>query len=96
MAWVVDDSEQRSKYDKGGHVDVPSAAMSKYFEWKRRITSSGYGEDPKTAARHAGDMHFERVGDVYTIRLSQKHRVVFTINETRKQVKVLRVGGHYP
>jgi len=33
---------------------------------------------------------------IYTIRLSQEHRVAFTINSTLQQVNVISIGGHFP
>ncbi|MGE6161462.1 hypothetical protein ACLHZ7_10405 [Aeromonas salmonicida] len=45
-------------------------------------------------------MHYEQLSGnnkgVYTIRLSQEHRVAFTINGTLQQVKVISIGGHFP
>lgn len=96
MTWNFDDSEARNNYLKGKHIPVPSAGMRKYNDWKRRILSSAHKEHPKDAAKYAGDMHYEKVGDVYTIRLTQEHRVVFKLNDTLKKITVIRIGGHYP
>lgn len=97
MAWTIDDSQQRILYDKGKHVAVPPAGMSKYHEWRRKIE---LGTHPKNAADEVGDMHYEQLGGVnkgiYTIRLSQEHRVAFTLNGTLQQVNVISIGGHFP
>lgn len=87
MAWTIDDSQPRILYNKDKHVAVTASAMSKYHEWRREIVR---GTDPKNAADKVGDMHYEQLGGkhkgIYTIRLSQEHRVAFTINSTLQQV----------
>ena len=97
MAWTIDDSQPRILYNKDKHVAVTASAMSKYHEWRREIVR---GTDPKNAADKVGDMHYEQLGGkhkgIYTIRLSQEHRVAFTINSTQQQVSVISLGGHFP
>lgn len=97
MAWTIDDSQPRILYNKDKHVAVTASAMSKYHEWCREIVR---GTDPKNAADKVGDMHYEQLSGknkgIYTIRLSQEHRVAFTINSTLQQVKVISIGGHFP
>jgi plasmid maintenance system killer protein len=97
MAWTIDDSQPRILYNKDKHVAVTPSAMGKYHEWRREIER---GSDPKSAAGKVGDMHYEQLSGnnkgIYTIRLSQEHRVAFTINGTLQQVKVISIGGHFP
>lgn len=97
MVWRVDDSLPRITYEKGKHTEVPSAAMRTYHQWRRLINN---GETPMNAARASGDLHFEQLSGrnrgVYTIRLSQEHRVVFTLDNTLETVNVIQIGGHYP
>lgn len=98
MPWTVDDSAQRNAFNANKNVQVPPAAMARYFEWRRRIQQDGL--HPKTAAERIGDMHFEQLSGklkgTYTIRLSQEHRVAFHIASEQEVVQVFSVGGHYP
>jgi Txe/YoeB family toxin of Txe-Axe toxin-antitoxin module len=45
-------------------------------------------------------MHYEalagKLKGEYTIRLTQEHRVAFTIDDGNKTVSVFLIGGHYP
>ncbi|WP_413795854.1 hypothetical protein [Aeromonas dhakensis] len=95
MGWTVDDSNQRILYDKGKHVYVPPAAMAKYYAWKDAIKK---GQHPINAV--TSDMNYEELlgiyKGIYTIRLSQGHRVAFEIYDTLKQVKIISIGGHFP
>lgn len=93
MPWTVNDQQARNTFNQGKHVQVPPAAMKKYYEWRQLIQG---GSDPKSAADEAGDMHYEKLKntDIYTIRLSQEHRVVFKI--IGEMVQVIKIGGHYP
>jgi Txe/YoeB family toxin of Txe-Axe toxin-antitoxin module len=96
--WSVDDSAQRARYGAGKAVPVQPAAMSKYHEWRRKIQDEN--THPKTAADAVGDMHYEQLGGrlkgIYTIRLSQEHRVVFNIDDVKFKVIVTQIGGHFP
>jgi Txe/YoeB family toxin of Txe-Axe toxin-antitoxin module len=96
MAWIVNDNAQRARFNAGRHVQVPVAAMRKYYEWKHLITSEDLA--PNVAADRVGDLHYEQLQGrhrgTYTIRLSQEHRVVFTI--VGQQVIVSQIGGHFP
>jgi plasmid maintenance system killer protein len=95
MPWNVNDAQQRARFDAGRHVDVPAAGMRKYYEWTRLINSN---VAPNVAAGQVGDLHYEQLQGrhqgTYTIRLSQEHRVVFTI--VGQQVVVSQIGGHFP
>jgi plasmid maintenance system killer protein len=96
--WTVDDSTQRTAYDKGKHVPVVAAAMKKYHDWKNDIKNKNL--HPKTAADNSGDMHYEQLGGKlkgeYTVRLSQEHRVAFKFSDDTKVVSIFLIGGHYP
>ncbi len=97
MTWTVDDSNQRILYNKGRHVDVPPAAMAKYYAWRKAIMD---GNHPKNAAEKVGDMNYEELlgtfRGTYTIRLAQEHRVAFEIRKTLNQVIIISIGGHFP
>ncbi len=67
------------------------AQETKYKSWKKLILA---GSHPKEAAEEIGDSHYETVSGGYTIRLSQEHRVFFTISGNAVTVK--QIGGHYP
>ncbi|EFH7843350.1 hypothetical protein GJ336_18260 [Escherichia coli] len=66
--------------------------MRKYYEWRRRVRD--YGHDPRTAANSVADANCEKLrGDYYSFRLTQEHRVVFTMRGN--DITVYSVGGHY-
>ncbi|MCU7149757.1 hypothetical protein J3T40_21150 [Salmonella enterica] len=92
IKWTFDDDGV--KPDKS----VTSAAMETYEDWRDLVCN---GTHPREAARSLKkDVHFESLstksekGQLCSIRLSQKHRVVFNIVDTDHSVKVLRIGGH--
>ena len=88
MPWTLID-------DGAANIEVGAAGMRKYYEWRRLIRDD---INPRAAANQVGDTHYEQLGGhhrgVYTIRLSQLHRVVFTIAE--QVVTVSHIGGHFP
>lgn len=87
-----DDSEQEFRYSKKRHIEVPPAAMRKYYEWRRRVRD--HGHDPRTAANAVSDANFESFhSDCYSFRLTQEHRVVFT--KRGNNITVHSIGGHY-
>ncbi|MEL7471360.1 MAG: hypothetical protein AAFN27_23115 [Pseudomonadota bacterium] len=98
MPWSVDESLPQAIFKKNKHIPVDTSAMKKYYEWRNEITSSNV--DPGTAAKNLkNDCNFEglqgkRKG-IYSIRLSQEHRVVFEYDTTLHTVTVLSIGGHY-
>jgi Txe/YoeB family toxin of Txe-Axe toxin-antitoxin module len=98
MPWRVVNpvSEEYKKHPKG-KVSVPPAAMRKFHDWCRAVESDTH---PKLAADMAGDLNYEQLGGrlagQYTIRLSQEHRVAFTIDEPNRLVTIFQIGGHYP
>ncbi|WP_086954119.1 hypothetical protein, partial [Xenorhabdus innexi] len=78
MVWVVDD-------DRAEWEQIPRAAENKYEEWVRIIRENN--RSPSDAARDIGDSNFKMLGgtaELYTIRLSKKHRVLFTIDYTNE------------
>ncbi|TGB80782.1 type II toxin-antitoxin system YoeB family toxin [Escherichia sp. E4702] len=94
MYYKFDDLEQRTRYSQNKHIEVPQAAMRKYYEWRRLVRD--YGHDPKTAAKSVSDANCEKLHgftDTYSFRLTQEHRVVFV--KRGNDITVLSVGGHY-
>ncbi|HCP5927994.1 TPA: type II toxin-antitoxin system YoeB family toxin [Escherichia coli] len=91
---IFDDSRARAAWN-GDRTAVPRAGMRKYYEWRRLIRDEG--RTPGDAAENVGDLHYERLKggaeDFYSIRLTQKHRVVFSV--TGEVVTVYTIGGHY-
>ncbi|KAI1169833.1 hypothetical protein F4777DRAFT_571667 [Nemania sp. FL0916] len=69
----------------------------KYTDFQNVVRGQRF--HPSEAANIIGDMHFERLNGPraeYTVRLSQKHRVAFTIDQDTRTVHVFQIGGHYP
>ncbi|ECI2791852.1 hypothetical protein AH775_18715 [Salmonella enterica subsp. enterica serovar Give] len=92
IKWTFDDSGVKPD------GSVTPAAMKTYDDWKALVCN---GTHPAKAARSLQkDVHFETLsppsakGQLCSIRLSQKHRVVFNIVDTEHRVEVLRTGGH--
>ena len=53
------------------------------------------GLHPIHAAREVEDCNYKHLdGDRYQIRISQRYRVFFTVDEPNKVVTILQVGGH--
>ncbi|HHW5414144.1 type II toxin-antitoxin system YoeB family toxin [Citrobacter sp. Cpo090] len=90
---IFDDSRVRNAWN--GNINaVPQAGMRKYYEWRRLIRDGG--SSPADAAAKVGDLHYERLrgrNGFYSIRLSQEHRVVFSVQN--ESVTVYTIGGHY-
>lgn len=90
--YTVNDSAQAQRYSKGKHVQVPAAAMNKYYQWRRFVNEEGL--DPKTAAKKVSDANPEKLHDgTFSFRLSQEHRVIYS--QSGDTVTVHSVGGHY-
>ncbi|ECD6552511.1 hypothetical protein ACSI87_004060 [Salmonella enterica subsp. enterica serovar Brandenburg] len=92
IKWTFDDSGV--KLDES----ITLAAMKTYDDWKALVCN---GTHPAKAARSLQkDVHFETLsppsakGQLCSIRLSQKHRVVFNIVDTEHRVEILRIGNH--
>jgi len=71
----------------------------RYKEFYNRGVETGL--DPKTNAKMLEtDERYEilkgKGNPVGTFRLSEEHRVAFTVNDTTREVFVFQVGGHYP
>ena len=97
MPWIVNDAAARATFVAGNHDQVVVAGMRRYYEWRRLINTNIH---PSIAAAAVGNTHYERLSGqhagLYTIRLTQADRVVFTVNGANLVVTVLRIGGHFP
>jgi hypothetical protein len=88
MAWTITDL-------KATTTQIPSTCGATYYAWRRAIRERGL--HPKAAAEEVGDTNFEYYDQGQTkgtIRLSQAHRVWFTINDGEEEVVVNKVGTH--
>lgn len=93
IKWTLDDSGAKS--DKS----VPQAAIRTYKGWRKLVQ---LGTHPREALDSLNkDFNFESLspksakGQYYSIRLSQKHRVVFNMVDADHHVEVLSIGTHY-
>ncbi|MGC7960377.1 hypothetical protein [Salmonella enterica] len=93
IKWTLDDSGAKSD------ESVPQAAMRTYDDWRDLVQ---LGTHPLEALNSLSkDFNFESLspksaqGQYYSIRLSQKHRVVFNMVDADHHVKVLSIGSHY-
>lgn len=89
MAWTFDDSTA------SGRMGIAAAAMRNYYDWRRRVRD--LGEHPYDAARYVGDLNYKQLRgshSQYEIRLNQKHRATFTVDDDAQRVTVLEIGGH--
>lgn len=95
--WTVNDSEPRRTFEANKHVAVPASGMRNYYAWRDQINK---GAHPSDAAEHVADMRYEQLKGKnqgqFTIRLSQEHRVLFTVDQANKEVNVKAIGGHQP
>lgn len=98
MPWSVNDQRQRDRFNRRHAVEVPSAAMRTYHQWRRQIINTN--SHPRPVAHAIGGMHYEQLGGrhagEYTVRISREHRVAFTIDDVNQTVTVFSIGGHYP
>ena len=86
-AWTLNDD--RAKYEG----QLTNAEENKYERFKEQIQV--HNLNPKEAAKEIGDSNFKNLrGDLYQIRLSQRNRVLFTIDWDNHKVFVRQVGGH--
>ncbi|KAF3221860.1 hypothetical protein TWF679_007075 [Orbilia oligospora] len=79
-------------------AQLEESHMATYNQFRELVTEQRL--HPAVAARQVGDTNYEgllgkRKGQ-YTIRLSQEHRVAFTVDKASKHVHVFHLGGHYP
>ena len=97
MPWTVDDTAARATFDANKHNKVVAAGMRKYYEWRTLINENIH---PITAAAQVSDMHYEQLAGqhkgLFTVRLTQTDRVVFTVDGDSLDVTVSRIGGHFP
>lgn len=97
MTWKFNDSKPHDLNANGKNIAVEPAGMRKYYEFRRGITQLGYS--PDEAAGKAGDMRMEKLpghgADIYSLRLTQSHRVLLRINTNARIIEVLSIGGHY-
>ncbi|MGF6088484.1 RHS repeat-associated core domain-containing protein [Pseudomonas sp. 18173] len=65
-------------------------------EWEKFKSGLDAGLHPKIAAQRMGDSQFKRFAGTqqWQIRLGGADRVTFTIDDQRKLVEILQVGGH--
>lgn len=89
MPWTIDDTTATAT------PNLPRTCARTYYAWRRDIRDNG--NSPKDAAEAVGDAHYEKYqggGSRYTIRLSQRHRVWFNVDEVSESVVVRKVGTH--
>lgn len=89
MSWSIDDLHATPT------PNLPRSCGATYYAWRRAIRERGI--HPKTAAEEVADTNFEYYdqGETKgTIRLSQSHRVWFTVNTGAETVTVNKVGTH--
>ncbi|NIH07150.1 hypothetical protein [Providencia rettgeri] len=97
IKWTFDESGPREQYIFKKHIPVDAAGMRNYYMWRRIVLS---GVHPRRAADMAGsEFCFKQVkqknkNKLYSIRLTSKHRVFFTIQENERRVNILNIGGH--
>lgn len=92
MGYIFNDDVAKKSYQSGKSRVVHPAGMKKYYEWRRLIRDRGVS--PSDSAEKVGGLYFKRLtGNQYSIRLTQGHRVLFSING--HNVTVLGIGGHY-
>ncbi|PHM51608.1 Txp40, insecticidal toxin (previously name A24tox) [Xenorhabdus hominickii] len=95
--WRVSLQKLRDNKSKNAFDKMDDASKQKYSSLIREVQK---GHDPRTAATNIGTKsgsNFEKLQgrDLYSIRLSQEHRVTFTINNTDKIMEIQSVGTHY-
>jgi hypothetical protein len=89
MPWSIDDLHATPT------PNLPRACGATYYAWRRAIRDRGI--HPSEAADEVGDTNFEYYDNGQTkgtIRLSQGHRVWFTVNQATEEVTVNKVGTH--
>lgn len=68
--------------------------QEKFNQFKNAIAE---GLHPREAAKRAGDTKYTKLqgtDNQYEIRLSQGARVTFLVDDEKREVKILQVGGH--
>lgn len=75
-----------------GILGIPRAAMRHYYHWRREIINND--SLPNVAPALDWDAHFEPVGNHFTIRLNQVHRVHFHCDFAAHTVDIIQIGMH--
>jgi len=84
--WNLDKSRARF-----GHLT--RVEQEKFDIFQNAIHNEGVS--PKEAADRMGDADYKRLqGDQYQIRLSQRNRATFLVDNVHHIVTILQVGGH--
>nr|ADQ92844.1 40 kDa insecticidal toxin [Xenorhabdus nematophila] len=95
--WRVSLQKLRDNPSRNGFMCMDDAAKRKYSSFIKEVQK---GNDPRAAAKSIGTKsgsNFEKLQgrDLYSIRLSQEHRVTFSINNTDQIMEIQSVGTHY-
>nr|ADV36118.1 40kDa insecticidal toxin [Xenorhabdus nematophila] len=95
--WRVSLQKLRDNPSRNGFMNMDDAAKRKYSSFIKEVQK---GNDPQAAAKSIGTKsgsNFEKLQgrDLYSIRLSQEHRVTFSINNTDQIMEIQSVGTHY-
>ncbi|WP_323864058.1 Txp40, insecticidal toxin (previously name A24tox) [Xenorhabdus cabanillasii] len=95
--WRVSLQKLRDNKSRNAFAKMDDASKQKYSSLIKEVQK---GSDPRTAATSIGTKsgsNFEKLQgrDLYSIRLSQEHRVTFTMNNTDKIMEIQSVGTHY-
>jgi mRNA-degrading endonuclease RelE of RelBE toxin-antitoxin system len=74
-------------------IPLTAAEQNRYDVFQNAIANKGH--HPQEAARLAGDTDYKKLqGNQYEIRLSQRNRVTFTVDDKNHVVTILQAGGH--
>nr|ABU68418.1 42 kDa insecticidal toxin [Xenorhabdus nematophila] len=95
--WRVSLQKLRDNPSRNTFMKMDDAAKRKYSSFIKEVQK---GNDPRAAATSIGTKsgsNFEKLQgrDLYSIRLSQEHRVTFSINNTDQIMEIQSVGTHY-
>ncbi|WP_118984908.1 Txp40, insecticidal toxin (previously name A24tox) [Photorhabdus sp. CRCIA-P01] len=95
--WRVSLQKLRDNKSGNGFANMDAAAKQKYSSFIKEVQK---GNDPATAAKNIGTAsgsNFEKLKgrDLFSIRLSQEHRVTFIKNDPDKIIEIQSVGTHY-
>ncbi len=66
-----------------------------YAKWTAFANVIRQGKHPRTSSIENGHMSYENLGgNLYSVRLSQKDRVYFRLDEGREVCTIEQIGGH--
>ena len=87
--WAWDDTRVGSSYKR-----LKVTQMNKYRDFRYQVKERFYS--PVEAAERIGDANYKKLGgsNQYEIRLGGKDRVTFTLDNARREITILQVGGH--